>query len=208
MIPLSFLNPMQMLSLNSSTPLPLVSQRILTLACLCPGEDEPLFNVVVAKACKYPICHIELVFEDDMSFSIFADTNLFFKPRTFSNPDYHLVSLLVSSMEYNSAYTFCLNAHKYDVKFSNLAMFASYCQPRNCPLLCTTPSVHAGSTFCSKIITEALQFAGVFEVEHLTPCTTTPSHLFEAVKDSSRRVLNSVPYKREMLKQIGSLALT
>jgi len=49
-----------------------------------------------------------------------------------------------------------------------------------------------GKTFCSKIITEALQFAGSPEVRHLSPSAVTPSRLYEAVKDSERRVCHAV----------------
>jgi len=63
--------------------------------------------------------------------------------------------------------------------------------------------VEVGHTFCSKIVTEALQFAGVNEVEHLIPCTTTPSCLYEAFMGSPRRVLSSVGYRREQLRQAG-----
>lgn len=58
----------------------------------------------------------------------------------------------------------------------------------------------SGYTFCSKVITEALQFAGLPEVERLTPACATPSRLMDAVSGSHRRTCNSVPYKRnEML---------
>lgn len=60
-----------------------------------------------------------------------------------------------------------------------------------------------GYTFCSKIVTEALKFGGLHEVEHLTPCTTTPSCLYEAVRDSQRKLLCSVPYKRDQLCRMG-----
>ena len=79
--------------------------------------------------------------------------------------------------------------------------YASYFQPKRCPFLNTANSVQKGSTFCSKIVAEALQFAGNCEVEDLIPCTTTPSCLFAAFQDSQRKVLSSVPYKREQLRQ-------
>lgn len=180
-------------------------QRVLTLAFLRPGPDDPPFNHLVAKACKHGICHAEIVFEDSMAFSIFAGQSLFFKQRTFSNPEYELISLSVSDSEYSAAYAFCRQAAQYDIHFTDAGMLAAYFQPKRCPCVNTAASLHSGATFCSKIVTEALQSAGVSEVEHLNPCTTTPSCLYDAVRDSQRKLLNSVPYKCNQLRQIGAL---
>jgi hypothetical protein len=60
-------------------------------------------------------------------------------------------------------------------------------------------------TFCSKIITEALQFAGLHEVEHITPAAATPSRLFDCVRASSRIACNSVPSKRQALVLFSTL---
>ncbi len=178
-------------------------QRMLTLAFVRPGPDDPIFNRLVARMCKHGICHTELVFEDNMAFSIFAGQEVFFRPRTLSNPEYELVTLAVSHAEYISAYSFCKQAMGSRIGFTDAGMLAAYFQPKGCPCINTGSSLVAGHTFCSKIVTEALQFAGVREAEALAPCTTTPSCLYEAVKDSQRKLLSSVPYKREQLKNSG-----
>jgi hypothetical protein len=179
------------------------SQRMLTLAFVRPSKDDPVFNRVVARMCKHGICHAELVFEDNMAFSIFAGQQVFFKPRTFSNPEYELVTLSVSHAEYTSAYGFCKQAVESNIGFTDVGMLAAYFQPKGCPCINTGSSLIAGHTFCSKIVTEALQFAGVKEAEKLYPCTTTPSCLYEAVKDSNRKLICSVPYKCEQLRHSG-----
>lgn len=179
------------------------SQRMLTLAFVRPGPEDPAFNRVVARVCKHGICHTELVFEDTMAFSIFAGQEVFFRPRTLSNPEYELVTLSVSHTEYVSAYSFCKQAVESRIGFTDVGMIAAYFQPKGCACINTSSSLAAGHTFCSKIVTEALQFAGVREVEALSPCTTTPSCLYEAVKDSPRKLLYSVPYKCEQLKHSG-----
>jgi hypothetical protein len=185
-------------------PLPPPRQRIIILAFLFPtSADNPLLNRVVARVSKYKTCHVELVFEDDMSFSIFAGSKLFFKKRTFSNPEYSLLSLSVSQAEYASLYSFCQSASTHDLGFTDAGMYMCYLQPRSCPVFNTAPSVEAGCTFCSKIVTEALLFAGTPEAEDLIPCTTTPSCLYGAFKDSPRRVLSSVGFRREQLRQAG-----
>lgn len=176
---------------------------MLTLAFVRPGDKDPVFNHIVARMCKHSICHAELVFEDNLAFSIYAGQRVFFRPRTFSNPDYELISLAVSPTEYQSAYCFCKQAAENDIGFTDTGMLAAYFQPKGCPCINTSSSLATGHTFCSKIVTEALQFAGVSEVDALTPCTTTPSCLYEAVKDSQRKLLCSVPYKCEQLRQSG-----
>lgn len=178
-------------------------QRILTLAFLMPNPTHDFLNRLVAMMSKNKVCHVEIVFEDNMAFSIFAETNVFFRQRSFSNPDYHLISISIPNAEYQSIYNFCQSTASHDIGFSDYGMYTSYLQPKGCPFLYTGDSVATGSTFCSKIVTEALQFAGNVEVEHLIPCTTTPSCLFSAFEESQRKVLNSVPYKREQLRQEG-----
>lgn len=180
-------------------------QRVLTLAFLRPGPDDAAFNRLVARVCRHGICHTELVFEDNKAFSIFAGQKVFFKERTFSNPEYELISLAVSPIEYASAYSFCKQAKDYDLGFTDVGMVASYLQPKSCPCVHTGSSLYIGHTFCSKIVTEALQFASISEVEHLNPCTTTPSCLYEAIKESQRKVIYSVPFKRSQLQSLGVL---
>jgi hypothetical protein len=189
--------------LNKPPPPP--KQRILTLAFLYPNATDAALNRLVARMSKHKVCHVEIVFEDDMAFSIFAGSSVFFRQRSFSNPDYHLISISVSNAEYQCIYNFCKSAAAHDIKFSDYGMYASYLQPKGCPFLNTGESVRIGSTFCSKIVTEALHFADIQEAEHLIPCTTTPSCLFSAFQDSQRKVLSSVPYKREQLRQDGVL---
>jgi hypothetical protein len=179
-------------------------QRILILAFLFPnGQENPTLNKIVAKMSKYKTCHVEIVFEDDMAFSIFAGSSVFFKQRSFSNPDYSLVSLSISNTEYNSIYNFCQSIVTHNLGFTDAGMIFSYVQPKNCPFFNTAPSAQVGYTFCSKIVTEALQFAETPEVEHLIPCTTTPSCLYEVFKDSPRKILSSVSYKQEQLRHAG-----
>ena len=188
-----------------SKPIPLPKERILTLAFLFPTAADAALNIFVARMSKHGVCHVEIVFEDDMAFSIFAGGTVFLRQRSFSNPDYYIISVSVSNAEYQSIYNYCKSAASHDIKFSDYGMYASYLQPRACPILNTGESVKIGSTFCSKIVTEALHFADVREVQHLIPCTTTPSCLYSAFQDSERKILSSVPYKREQMKQEGAL---
>jgi hypothetical protein len=211
-------NPDYIISSNKSIPLNLdfinparpasipARHRILTLAFLFPSKTDDFLNRLVARMSRHGVCHVEIVFEDDMAFSIYAGSNVYFRPRSFSNPDYQLISIAVPNSEYESVYSYCQSMATHEIGFTDYGMYASYLQPRGCPFLNTRESVQAGRTFCSKIVAEALQFSGNCEVEHLIPCTTTPSCLFAAFQDSQRKLLNSVPYKREQFRQ-GCVAL-
>ena len=203
-----------MVQLNSfnfvyTPPPPPARHRILTMAFLFPnGNDSLSLNTLVAGVSKFKTCHVEMVFEDDMAFSIFAGSTLFFKHRSFSNPDYSLISISVPPVEYSALYEFCQSAITHELGFTDVGMVLSVMQPTRCPIFNTGPSVQIGFTFCSKIIAEALQFAGTPEVEHLIPCTTTPSCLYGAFVDSPRKILSSVGYKRQQLRRVGVVMMS
>ena len=106
-----------------------------------------------------------------------------------SNPGYELVSLSVPASEYRACHQFCQSAHTQGYPFDSWGMYLATIHPGGCA---DRPSSAVGKTFCSKIITEALQFAETPEVSGLSPSAVTPSRLYAAVKDSERRVCHSV----------------
>ena len=173
-------------------------QRILTLAFLTPAEDDHRMNRLVASVSRHPYCHVELYFEGtQQSFSVMWGETAGFRSKNLSNPNYTLVSLCVSQKEFDSTLEFCRSAARQGLGFDERGMWASWFPRIGC---CYEPtSQQRGMTFCSKIITEALQFGGVREVESARPSTTTPSVLFECVRGSGRIACNSVPFKRHAL---------
>jgi len=180
------------------------ASSIVTAAFLFPvGWDNDWFNLFVAGISANSCCHVELVFEDDMAFSIFSQSNLFFRRRSFANPQYRLVSLSVTPEQYSKAYRFCADAVRHDIAFNEMGIYTAYMQP--CPMFYTGSSQEEGMTFCSKIVTEALQAAGIKEVDDLTPCTTTPSTLYTALSYSDRKIGHSLSFKREQLRTSGAL---
>ena len=84
-----------------------------------------------------------------------------------------------------------------------MGMVGACLQPQGCAVCCYRPSEITGNTFCSKIVTEALQFAGLPEVQELHPCTTTPSLLLDAVGSSPRGVCDTSQYRRQLLFESG-----
>lgn len=161
----------------------------LTLAFLRPPSDDRCMNRLTACASKHGICHVELVFDGGLAFSIYEDRSLFLRQRSMANPGYELVSLAVSQKEYKAALQFCRSAVAEVYTFDDMGMYLATVHPGRCM---EKSSATVGKTFCSKIIVEALQYADVEEVEHLSPSAMTPSRLYEAVRDSPRRVCHSI----------------
>ena len=173
-------------------------QRILTLAFLSPDRNDHWINRLAANASSHPFCHVELYFEGtQQSFSIMWGETAGFRAKNLSNPNYTLVSLCVSNKEFDTSLEFCRSVASQGLVFDDRGMWTSWLPRLAC---CLEPtSQQRGGTFCSKIITEALQFGGVCEVDSLCPSTMTPSRLFDAVRKSRRIACNSVPFKRQAL---------
>ncbi len=170
------------------------SGKVLTLAFLRPAPDDPIMNRVTAWFSRHGFCHAELVFDGGLAFSIYSEFPAGLRARTLSNPHYELVPLLVTGGEYRACLHFCRNAGQKGIVFDNVGMVLAQLHP-GCGCA-ERASEHAGRTFCTKIIVEALQFGGVREAEGLSPSATTPSSLYEAVRASERRVCDSVRMQR------------
>lgn len=163
--------------------------KSLTLAFLRPASDDKIMNRITACASAHGICHAELIFEGGQAFSIYHGQTPSLRARSMGNPGYELVTLSVSCSEYKSAYQFCQSTVAEQYAFDNVGMYLATVHPGGC---LDKSSARVGKTFCSKIITEALQFADVAEVAGLSPSSTTPSRLYSAVKDSGRRICHTV----------------
>lgn len=161
------------------------SMAALTLAFLRPAADDRLMNRLTACASRHGVCHVELMFEGGMAFSIYHGGTPFLRQRSMANPGYEFVSLSVTPREYKTALQFCRSAVAEAYAFDDWGLYLATVHPGGC---LDKPSSALGKTFCSKIVTEALQFADVEEVDALYPSTVTPSSLYAAVKDSQRRV--------------------
>lgn len=181
-----------------------MGQKVLTVAFLTPAPDDHWMNRLTGRVSLHPYCHVELFFEcSNMCFSIEWGEFAGFRFKNLSNPNYHLVSLCVPAREYDTCLDFCRVAATHHMLFDNIAMWRAWFPPCLTCTPCDPSSQSKKRTFCSKIITEALQFAGVREVERLTPAATTPSVLFHAVVSSPRKICSGVPYKRQALMQLS-----
>ena len=174
-----------------------MAKRTLTLAFLSPTPDDHWVNRFTGYVSKHPVCHVELFFESiNQCFSIIWGEMASFRSKNLSSPHYQIISLGVTMKEYDACLQFCYSASNERLVFDNTGMWLSYF-----PVVCMQQgSIQRGQTFCSKIIAEALHFAGVSEIQHLSPSYSTPSRVYEALSHSPRRVCNSVPFKRHVLE--------
>jgi len=178
-------------------------QRPLTLAFLKPTHEDHWINRLTATVSEHPVCHVELFFESfNQCFSILWGDTAGFKTKSLSNPNYLLITLSVTTKEYENCLDFCRMISSQNLGFDEYGMWQSI-YTSGC---CAKSSQNLGSTFCSKIITEALQYANIDEVESLVPACTTPSRLFSSLRRSRRLICNSVPFKRQALLQLASSA--
>jgi hypothetical protein len=173
----------------------------LTLALMKTDENDHWANRLAGLACD-GLCHAELVFDAHshamengaLAFSVQSGEQVRLKPKTFANPAYQFFTIVVSPAEYNSAYEFATAAHQKGLAFSDKDMALSIVHPGSCAHV---SSLALGRSFCSKIITEALQAARCEEFEHICPSRATPDTLRKAIENSGRRVTACIEFKRK-----------
>jgi hypothetical protein len=173
--------------------------KVLTLAFVEATRDDDWMNRLTAGVSQHPLCHVELFFPTiNQCFSILSGERATMRPKTLANPNYRLVTLAVSEKEYNTCMQFCITACSWELSFDESGMWRSVlCAPfHSCY---GRRSQDVGRTFCSKIITEALQFAEIHEAHELNSSLTTPSKLYQAVTRSNRIVCDTVPFKAALL---------
>ena len=88
--------------------------------------------------------------------------------------------------QYDAARAFCQRACEAQHGFDTLGMFASVLPFRVAP----QRSAH---TFCSRLVTGALQHVGVAAVAGMDPALTTPSRLHAALASAAQGVVDTVP---------------
>jgi len=179
-------------------------QRVLTLAFLRPTAEDPFLNRMTGILSSHNVCHVELHFDTiNQCFSIVYGEHAGLRLKNLSNPNYELVSISVTTQQYENCLQFCRLASQWQLEFDDPAMYRSYF----CPGCCEPSSSAAGRTFCSKIITEALQHAGIPDFINLNPAVMTPSRLMQVALRSPCRLCSSVPFKCNAMIQSGVVAV-
>jgi hypothetical protein len=149
-------------------------------------ESEHWLNRLVASLGTHYVSHVEILFEDDMAASIFAEDEVFFRKRSYANPSYLIKGFTVSESSYRLMYEFCRSAAARHVGFSNLKMF--------CGPMCG----YKGSydyTFCSEFVTQTLQVGGVGFAMKIDASRSTPSNLLEKIKRSELVCFDTTAFK-------------
>eukprot|EP00960_Hanusia_phi_P074387 768228-Hanusia_phi.AAC.4 len=134
-----------------------------------------------------PFCHVEVRFENGMASSIFSGEKVFFKQRTYANPNYVIEAITVPDASYMDMYRVCAERERVGMGFDSFGMYTS--------VLPIIKPIGSGSTFCSRHVTEVLQAGKVSEVMQLDASKMSPSRLYQVLKRSKRTIIDSVPYK-------------
>ena len=151
------------------------------------GPDEHWLNRVVAFSGKHYVSHVEILFEDDMAASIFADDFVFFKKRSYSNPYYRIKMILVSSKSYDLMYDFARRCSERQIGFSNTKMF--------CGRIMGYVGGSTDTTFCSEFVTHTLQVGGVAFAMKMDATRSTPSVLLDRMNSHETVCFDSTAFK-------------
>lgn len=160
-----------------------------------PSPTDHILNRIVAKA-DPPYSHVEIAFPEqhgDMPWeremwgsSIFQGETVFYKPRTYQREGYVCLALEVSRTQQHRIQDFCNRQAQAGIAFNANAMYFAYLPFQ---LVFTT------GTFCSKHITEALQYGHVGNSHVLNPALTTPSrlHCFFSSSKNGSPIIQGIP---------------
>ena len=177
--------------------------RELQLMFYSPPVDDDIRNRLVAWATALPtytnagerdlhrVAHVELSFPTMLdgsrfsvgrtgAFSIVQNSKVFFREKRW-RAGYSGVTFFVGSEQYMRLFMLCVELAGAGIAFDAFGMYASHFAPR---ALLERRQRHTEGTFCSRIITEVLQEAGVCPEKFgdLVPATTTPCRLYMAVR--------------------------
>jgi hypothetical protein len=172
---------------NGGSTIPATDRMLVRLCFYEPrGSGENWLNRLVAWFGKYYVCHVEILFADDMAASIFADEVVFWRKRSYSNPQYKIHSFDVSKKSYWLMYNHASGMAARNVGFSNAKMFCG-------PLIGFRGS--SDLTFCSEFVTQTLQVGGVEFAMKMNAGRSTPSSLLHFMNTHSNVCFDSTAFK-------------
>lgn len=158
------------------------------------AENEHWLNRLVASVGKHYVSHVEIMFEDDMAASIFADENVFFRKRSYANPYYRIKAFTVNAKNYDQMYGYCKNCADQQKSFSNAKMFCG-------PMVGYRGS--KDSTFCSEFVTHTLQVGGVPFALKMDAGRSTPSALLGHMNAIETVCFDSTSFKLDLALRIN-----
>jgi len=131
------------------------------------ADSEGFVNKVVASIDR-PFCHVELQFADDRACSIYMGSKIAMRMRTFESPNYVCLQVPCSDTQHTIATGHAEHLHDLGLVFSSLQMTSC--------LLWSAVANNPKHTFCSKLVTEILQQAGLVS-DNIDAHLTSPSAL-------------------------------
>ena len=141
------------------------------------ADTEGFVNKLVARL-DSPFCHVEVQFADDRACSIYMGSKVLLRARTFDSPNYVCLHVPCSDLQHTLASGHAEHMQSLALGFSSLQMTSCFLWAR--------PSASAQHTFCSKLMTDILQQAGVLGPA-IDSQTTTPSALHRLLEPLSRQ---------------------
>lgn len=134
-------------------------------------KGDHWMNKLAAAWTLSDLTHVELVFSDETAFSVWSGDVAFLRPREHAE-HYVFVSLPISPREEQILRRHCeaVVASGAAVFNKRRMMFGRFADALG----------YGGGTFCSEMITRALQVVGVFT--HLIPYRTSPKVLYDEAK--------------------------
>lgn len=154
------------------------------------AANEHWLNRIVASLGTHFVSHCEILFEDEMAASIFADETVFFRKRTYANPNYVIKCFTVSNVDYHAMYNYARTAAQHGIKFSNAKMVCG-------PLIgYTGDSQH---TYCSEFVTRCLQVGNVPFAMRMQASRSTPSNLLERMNSLESVCFDTTSFKLEQM---------
>lgn len=155
------------------------------------AENEHWLNRLVASVGKHYVSHVEILFEDDMAASIFAEDNVFFRKRSYANPFYRIKAFLVPASSYWLMYNYAKRCAERQLGFSNTKMFCG-------PLIGYSGWLSSDRTFCSEFVTHTLQVGGVPFAMKMDAKCSTPSTLLQHMNSIETVCFDSTAFKLDL----------
>ena len=169
----------------------LETHKEITLVFRRPTATDGRGNRLLSKITG-GMFHVDLVLErlpsdECLVFSIRRGGYAGLTLKTFEkNPAHEYVKLVVHKGEHDRVCEFCELMARKKFSYGHIAL-AWMCFPFRLQCLDSQSSSRWG-TFCSKIVTEALQYGGLQETQGICPSFTSPEQLFRRVERSPRRL--------------------
>lgn len=172
-----------------------------------PPPNDPFINRAVAWI-DGPFSHVELGFEDGMASSIYAGEQVFMHRRTFSNPNYTIISIPVTHDQERKAREFCIDHSLKKIEFDGLGMYTARLPGVLRAILGAFSSSGKEKTFCSKYVVQVMQHIGMEWFMGVNPSTTSPSMVHRILQenlenDGENSILGTTPYRRNLLSTMA-----